>query len=94
MKFKKGFISEYEETIAEKKRQENLRRRYDIEKENVVIVEKNNIIKTVASIIGRLVRITASVLIAILAGIGLIAIFYETPRNEILRMLSEFWGLL
>lgn len=91
MKFKKGFISEYEETIAEKKRQEDLRKRYKIEKENVVVVEKNNVIKTIALLTGRLVRITASVLIAILAGIGLIAIFYETPRNEILRMLSEFW---
>lgn len=91
MKFKKGFISEYEERIAEKKRQEELRKRYNIEKENVVVVEKNNVIKTIALLTGRLVRITASVLIAILAGIGLIAIFYETPRNEILRMLSEFW---
>ncbi len=90
MKFKKGFICEFEETLAEKKRQDKLRKKYKID-QDVVVVEKNNIIKTIASILGKVIKIAASAILAILAGIGLMALFYEIPRNEILRLFFEFW---
>lgn len=90
MRFKKGFIKEFEQTLEEKRRQDELRKKYEVDG-NTIIVEKNNILKTFMSLSGVLIRIVASTILAVLAGIGLIALFYDDIRNELLAMLLNFW---
>lgn len=85
----KKFIEAYEEDEAFHKKQNHLHKKHMIEDENIVVVEKNNIIKfSITSMVG-LLRFTASVVLVILASIGLLCIIFEETRLPLINLLND-----
>ncbi|MGN0496922.1 MAG: hypothetical protein ACI4GW_11905 [Lachnospiraceae bacterium] len=85
----KKFIEAYEEDEAFHKKQNHLHKKHMIEDENIVVVEKNNIIKfSITSMVG-LIRFVASVVLVILASIGLLCIIFDETRLPLINLLND-----
>lgn len=85
----KKFIEAYEEDEAFQKKQNHLHKKHMIEDENIVVVEKNNIIKfSLTSMVG-LIRFVASVVLVILASIGLLCIIFDETRMPLINLLND-----
>ena len=79
----------YEDSENFQKKQNRLRKKHMIEDQNVVIVEKNNMIKfSITSIVG-LIRLAASIMLVILASIGLICLIFDETRIPLLNLLND-----
>lgn len=74
---------------SEKKQQEKLKRKYGITGKNVVVVDGSSTFKFTLRLLLGLVRFLATVLVLGLAFVGIVAIFYEAPRRELLIILHE-----
>ena len=78
----KNIISRIEEEQRADEEQRKLHRKYkDIEK-NVIIKEKGNFVEYI-------LRISANIILAILAAIGLLALIYKNPRMELISVIEE-----
>ena len=76
--------------IQQEERQDLLHRRYkNIDKE-VVIVEETPL-KTLLQSFGTVIRVLAMVVGVLLAAVGIIALVFESPRNDLIDL---FHGLL
>lgn len=63
--------------------QGKLRRKIGMEDENVVIIEKSNMLKFLIRTCGDIVRILAAIVISGLAFVGLTSLIYPGPRAEL-----------
>ena len=88
MKTKKGLKQDYQNTLE----QEELKKEYGIARD-VVVVEKNNptvaVLKTTGKGAFFIIQIIATVIILVLAIIGLAALLFPAPREELLLLFTR-----
>lgn len=70
-RIKRSLVSQIKEQQEFEKQQKELKRKHRIDEKNVIVVEKSNMTKFLIRTIGNVVRISATILILILASIGL-----------------------
>lgn len=90
-KFRNGFVREVQE---EKKREEEQRRLHEIhgiQDENLIVVEKNNMLKFLIRTVGRIVRFVATAAIFVLAAVGMLALIYPEVRGELFLVLGTIF---
>lgn len=95
-KFKTSFVAGYKQDQAEEKEQKKLRKKYKVneDKDNVVIVEKTGLAKFTVSTFIRLVKFVATVIILVLAGIGLYSLLTSSIRSELITAWKEVYSQL
>ncbi len=74
------------DAIKEASHQEELRKKYKVEDKNIKVVEKNNMVKFLIRTIFLLIKILSSILLVTLASIGATAIYYESTREELIKI--------
>lgn len=84
MKFKDGFIKEFEETQAEEEHQAALRKKYNISGEKIVQVKKESILKLI--VIGATFLIKWFLII-----VGILTLMYPETRESLLTILTDTW---
>lgn len=72
-----------EEEAVQEKQQEKLKRKFGIKGKNVVVVERNNTFKFAVKTVQGLIRLAATIIVLSLAFVGIVALFYEAPRQEL-----------
>lgn len=88
-KFNTVLQARADETKAEEEKQNKLKKKFGIKGKNVVIVERNDTIKFTIKTIGHILHFVATIVVLGFAFIGIIALFYEAPRKEVLTILKE-----
>lgn len=86
---KNGLMKQIREEEAEKKAQEELRIKHHIDDEKVLIVEKNNVFKFTVKTVAAMIRVAASVIVLILAIIGLLSLLYPSTRAELITVFLQ-----
>lgn len=81
-----------EEELAQEKRQDKLKEKFGIKGKNVVVVERDNMFKFTVKSLVALIRFSATILILGLALTGIVALFYEAPREELLVIFQQVYG--
>lgn len=81
------------ELIKEQQKQEKLREKYGIE-EKVIVKETSNMGKFLIKTGAIAIRVIASIVIVILAAIGLIALAYPEIRSEVIDVVSNAFANL
>ena len=89
-KFKNQLVEQMKQEEREKEHQESLKERYDIE-EDVVVVEKTNTIKFLLKTMIGGARLIITILVFILALIGLTALIYPDSRSLLIRQGLQVW---
>lgn len=89
-KFKSSLVKQIKEDEKERLHQEELKQKYDI-KDNTVVVEKSNTIKFVTKTIIGLLRFLAALIVFLLAITGLAAILYPDSRNILLHQALQIY---
>lgn len=59
------------------------------EEEQVVIIEKNNMVKVLLKAFGSLIYTTVSAILLFLAFVGLVSLVYPEPREAVIAVLRE-----
>lgn len=88
-KFKTSLVSQVKAQEATEQEQKVLHKKHNIEDENVIVVEKSNMTKFLISTIGGVIRTFATIVLLILAVIGLTAIIYPEPRADMIDILFD-----
>lgn len=86
-KYKESLVKKIRIEQEENQKQKKLQEKYGIS-ENVRIVERNNMGKFLVRTMGRCIRITALIMLFVLAAIGLIALIYPEIRQELIQVLG------
>ena len=89
-KFRSSLVKQIKEDEKERLHQEELKEKYDI-KDNTVVVEKSNTIKFVTKTIIGLLRFLAALIVFLLAITGLAAIMYPDSRNILLHQALQVY---
>ncbi|MFR4917111.1 MAG: hypothetical protein ACLUB7_13710 [Coprococcus phoceensis] len=87
-KYKESLVKKIRIEQEENQKQKKLQEKYGIQNENVRIVERNNMGKFLVRTMGRCIRITALIMLFVLAAIGLIALIYPEIRQELIQVLG------
>lgn len=87
-KFKKQLVADVKKEIKEKKKQDQLHEKYQIN-ENLVVVEKSNMVKFLIRTILLLIRTIAAILVIILAVIGLLSLIYPEARTALTHIYED-----
>ena len=74
---------------AKEKEQIRLKKKHQIDQENVVVVEKSNTYKFTIKTIISFIKLIATVTLLILAVIGLTTLVYPTLRQELLTIFLD-----
>ncbi len=74
------------DAIKEASHQEELRKKYKVEDKNIKVVEKNNMVKFLIRTFFLLIKILSSILLVTLASIGATAMYYESTREELIKI--------
>lgn len=82
-------MEELEEKQRVQEEQEKLHKKHDVEDENIMIVEKSNMVKFSVKTVSSIIRTAATIALLVLAAIGLISILYPAPRNELLNIYHD-----
>ena len=98
-KFKKTLVGRVHQEEENKLEQKQLKEKYRVDqKENVLIVEKNNMFKFLVRTGGKIVRIAADVIIFFLSLVGLSALIYPATREiltgQAVDIMSQMKGFL
>ncbi len=83
-KFQKKLVGDIREEHAFQQQQQELKEKYDIEKD-VVVVEKTNAWKFTITMIVRLIKLLATMAILCLAVVGLYTLIYPEIREVFLK---------
>lgn len=78
-----------DEMKAEEKKQEKLKKKFGLQGKNVVVVEKNNLLRFAFKTIGHMFHFFANLILFLFAFVGIVALFYEAPRKEMAIILKE-----
>lgn len=79
-KFKNGLVEQIKQEEKEELHQEELKEKYNIE-EDIVVVEKSNMVKFLTKTIAGFVRVMAGILLYLLAIVGLAALLFPESRG-------------
>ena len=82
-----------QEIIHEQQEQERLRKKYDIE-EKVIVKETSNMGKFLIKTCAIAIRVAASIVIAVLAATGLIALAYPEIRTVLIETVTNAFANL
>lgn len=92
-------IRKFKEEQETEQKQRGLRDKYDVENEDVYVVEKNNIFKFLMRGLWWCIRVLAYIVFIALAAVGIIAIIYPDTRdglieafNGIFANFQQLWG--
>lgn len=88
-KYKKSLVSKIREEKEYEDNQGILRDKYGISNQEIIVVEKTNMIKFLVRSIGISTRVISSIILLILAAIGLITICYPEIREPFLFILKK-----
>lgn len=88
MSLKKGLVKQAKETQAIAKEQEELKEKYNIE-EDVVVVEKSNTIKFLIKYTTAFIHLVFRIILVVLAFIGLCSLIYPAPRQELIKIATQ-----
>lgn len=95
MEFKeKALIEKIKQEEAAEKEQSKLKEKHGIEDENVVVVEKFSMTKFLIRSAVVFIKTIVSILILAFAAIGVIAMLYETPREEVFTIIQNGFSTL
>lgn len=86
-KYKTGLVKEHREKTEYEKNQEELKKQYHIEDENVVIVEKDDHIKFFIRLFISFIKTACAICITLLAALGIISLIYPAIREELIVQL-------
>ncbi len=86
---KKQFIAAYEDVQEKEKEQQKLHTKHKIEDENVVVVEKSNLISFSIKSLAAFIHMAAGIAILILAAIGLLCLVYPGTRSEFMEIVNQ-----
>ena len=92
-KFKSTLVKRAREQEEIKEEQERLKSKYGVQ-EDVVVVEKSNMIKFMIRTGFFLFRILADIIIFFLSVVGLAALTYPVSRMELIRQAGSVWKQL
>ncbi|MDK2802741.1 MAG: hypothetical protein KFW09_05120, partial [Oscillospiraceae bacterium] len=77
-----------------KKYQRKLRKKYKVNTEKVLVVEKTNTLKFCIKTISSLVKTLANILLFIFSGVGIICLIYPDTREGFIKIIHDnFAGL-
>lgn len=93
-KLKNGIREAALKEKEEQQKQEGLRKKYKVDDKEVMIVEKNNMIKFFLHVFYGTIRIAATITILLLAAIGLLTLLYPEIRTEFLIVMKEIFRQL
>lgn len=85
-KFKSGLYKTVKEETAFREEQQKLKKKYQINKQDVVVVEKTNMTKFFIRLLIGFFKFAATAAILILAVIGLLTLAYPQIRTEFLNV--------
>lgn len=88
-RIKRSLVSQIKDQQEFEKQQNELKRKHRIEEKNVIVVEKSNMTKFLIRTIENVVRISTTILILLLASIGLTTLLYPQIRNELLIIINQ-----
>ena len=88
-KFQSSFMKAAREDLEREAEQKRLHEKHQEVSEQTVIIEKDNMIKFTIRMITKLIRLTATITILILAAIGLISMVYPQIRSVLVEVLLE-----
>ena len=88
-KFKTSLVSQVKAQEATVQEQKSLHEKHNIEDENIIVVEKSNMTKFLISTIGGVIRTLSTIILLILAIIGLTAIIYPEPRADLIDIMFD-----
>lgn len=90
MEFKeKALVEKIEEEQAEERHQRQLKDKHGIEAENVVVVEKFSLTKFITKTFISFVKTLATIMLLVLAAVGIIALIYDEVRNPLIDILKD-----
>lgn len=89
-RFKKGLVEEVKKEKAFEADQTRLKDKYNI-KEDVVVVEKNNVYKFTVKVVIGTIKTIATITLLVLATIGLLTLVYPETRNVFLEVLQQLY---
>lgn len=92
-RFKKNIVEEAKRKNQEAKEQERLKEKYNIG-QDVVVVEKSNTYKFTIKMLVNLMRTIITVILLMLAVIGLISLLYPAVRNQLIIVMSDIYDEL
>ena len=87
-KFNRQLVNEIKKEKEQESAQLKLREKYEIP-EDVMIVEKDNMIKFSVRIIATLIKITIGIIIFLLTVVGIVSLVFPETRNELIFQLSN-----
>ncbi len=85
------FIDKRLEQKNIKENQEKLHTKHKDIPEDKIIIEKSNTFKFILSFIASIVKITAEILLVILASIGIISLIYKEPRQDLIIIFEDIY---
>lgn len=88
-RIKRSLVSQIKEQQEFEKQQNELKRKHGIEENNIIVVEKSNMMKFLIRTIGNVIRISATIIILFLASIGLTTLLYPKIRSEFLIIVHQ-----
>lgn len=91
VKYKRSIVPEIEKEIAQEEEQKELKQKYNIQQEDVIVVEKNNILKYIIKYVVGAVKLVATVIILTLAVLGLLTLIYPESRQELAKILLDIY---
>lgn len=89
MKYKNRLNEKIAEERAFEKEQQKLRKKYKVQDEGVIQIKKARLIEILIKNSVALIRVVATIILLILASIGLIALIYVNPRMELINIITE-----
>lgn len=90
-KFKKGFVTGVKKEEAFAKNQEELHSKYHVQNNQVIIVEKNHVVKFLINKIVALFKLFISIALYVLATIGLLTLIYPVIRTEFFSIMIQIY---
>lgn len=87
-KYKKELVSKIVEEQKFQKKQSKLKEKYGLS-DNVVIIEKDNMIKFLFRLVESTIQKMATIILLILAIIGLFTLLYPEIRNAFLEIVNQ-----
>lgn len=93
-RYKKNLVEEIKKEKQFQHEQERLHEKYNIKEAEVLVVEKSNLYKFTIRSIGNVIRIAATLLLLLLAAIGLMTLVYPQIRGEWMNAMHEIYEQL
>lgn len=88
-KYQESLMQEVKKRKEKEVEQKELKEKYNIQEEDVLIVEKSNWLKFFLGVLAGILEKGCMILILILAAIGLIACLYPQSRETLLLIMKD-----